>query len=96
MLWRGDTKVAGVDVVKCWSDGQQKAMSYLMALQIFNDDELDIDKILKEEPGVDMLRPYCRSTSVGVLSGDRAVYDLAGANPNDDEYAEVDVLSGEE
>ena len=89
-------KVTGVDVVKCWSDGRQKAMSYLMASQIFNEDELDTDKILKEEPGVDMLRPYCRSTSVGVLSGDRAVYNLAGANPNDDEYAEVDAFSGEE
>ena len=52
--------------------------------------DLDIDILIKEEPGVDMLRPYCRATSVGVHSGDCDLYNLANACPNDDEYAEVD------
>jgi len=89
--WRGNTKVKEVNVVECWTDGRVKAIDILKASQIFVNAELDIDKIVKDEAGVDMLRPVCRATHVGVQSGDRATYDLAGdVNAIDDEYQELD------
>ena len=84
-----------MDIVKYWSDGRKKAMAYLKESEVSTCDEIDIDKTLKEEPGVDMLRPYCQATSVRVLSGDRTVYDLLDADPSDDEYTEVDVFPGD-
>ena len=54
--WKGDTLVADVDGVMCWEKGKQEAVSVLSG--VFSDDELDINLILRNEPGVDMLRPY--------------------------------------
>ena len=44
-----------------------------------------------------MLHPYCRATSMCLLSGDCTQYDLVGTHLNDDEYEEVDdfVMSSE-
>ena len=58
--------MADVDGVMCWEKGKQEAVSVLSG--DFSDDELDINLILRNEPGVDMLRPYSRQ--VGVLAGD--------------------------
>ena len=64
--WKGDTLVADVDEVMCWEKGRQETVSVLSG--VFSDEELDINLILRNEPGVDMLRPFSRH--VGVLAGD--------------------------
>ena len=88
--WKGDTKVAGVDIPKYWMEGRKKELKYLSESEIFSQDELNIDEIMKDEPGVNMLRLYCRATLVGLLAGDRPQYNLLSADLNDDEYDEVD------
>ena len=79
-----------MDIPNCWMEGRKKVLKYLSELDIFSRDKLNIDKIMKDEPGVDMLHLYCQTTLVGVLSGDRPQYDLLSADLNDDEYDEVD------
>ena len=66
--WKGDTLVADVDKVMCWEKGRQKAVSVLSG--DFSDEDLDINLILRNKPGVDMLHPY--SQQVGVLARDMA------------------------
>ena len=55
---------------------------------VFSNDELDINLILRNEPGVDILRPYSRQ--VGVLAGDMArVSEIINLDDvADDEIAE--------
>ena len=85
--WKGDTLVANVDEVACWEKGRNEALSILSVGAVFTDAELDINSIVKNEPGVDMLRPY--RERVGVMSGDRArelvVVDLSEAMDDEDE-----------
>jgi len=68
--WKGDTKVAGVNVAVCLREGSDKAIGYLKESKRFSDDELYVDKILAAEPGVDMLHPYSRRRMVSVRAGD--------------------------
>ena len=81
--WKGDALVANVDVVKCWNDGKSAALSILKDSSIFSNDELDIELIVQQEPGVDMLRPY--RVEVGVLSGDRASHDIVDLEEEKDD-----------
>ena len=55
--WKGDTKVANVNEVKCWEKGKLRALSVLRASRSFSAEELDITSIVEAEPGVDMFRP---------------------------------------
>ena len=87
--WKGDTKVANVDEVKCWTDGKNRALNVLRASRAFEECELDISSILSSEPGVDMFRPYRRT--IGVLAGDRAVYSLVDL---DDEFDDQEPEDG--
>ena len=53
-----------------------KLYSILRNLPLFCEEELDSEIIQETEPEVDMLRPYSSQTSVGVITGDCAEYDL--------------------
>ena len=90
--WKCDTNAVGLDVVKCLIQGREKVLQYLSASDISTRDKLDVDRIIKDGSGVDMLHPYCRATSMCLLSGDCTQYDLVGTHLNDDEYEEVDDL----
>lgn len=85
--WKGDTSLAHVDEVKCWSDGRQRALQLIRASRCFTEEELDIDLIIRSEPGVDMFRPY-ENRRVDVMAGDRAVYDLVDLNDASDDMDE--------
>ena len=74
--WRGDTKVAHVDLKDCWNKGREWAVAKLSDSRAFSIDELDVNRIVNVESGVDMLRPYRICKAIGVLAGDRAEYDL--------------------
>ena len=74
--WRGDTKVAHVDLKDCWNKGREWAVAKLSDSWAFSIDELDVNRIVNVESGVDMLRPYRIRKAIGVLAGDRAEYDL--------------------
>ena len=52
------------------------AIERLSESDVLNDDDLDIDLILSNEPGVTMQQPYCVNKRVDVLAGDQAMYDL--------------------
>ena len=62
--------------MRCLSDGRGVAIQYLKDSDSFDSNELDVWKIIMTESGVNMLSPYFRATSVGILVGDRALYDL--------------------
>ena len=86
--WKGDTKLCHVNVVECWNEGKMRALAALQDSKVFRDDDLNIELIVEREKGVDMLRPYCKDKRVGVLSGDRAEYeleDLEGERDDEDE-----------
>ena len=55
--WKGDTKVANVNLEACWQHGLTAARSVLQQSGIFEPIELDYNQILQEDNGVDMLRP---------------------------------------
>ena len=84
--WRGDTKVAHVNEVDCWNKGKDQALEILRSSRLFSANDLNIDRILEMEPGVDMFRPYCRT--IGVLAGDRAEYDLIDLDGEADDEEE--------
>ena len=86
-LRRGDTKVANVDITKCWNEGKTWAVAKLTESRIFQDDptELDISQIMSNGSGINMLRPYCIERSVGVLAGDQAIYDLGDLELDDED-----------
>ena len=54
--------------------GLSAARSVLLQSEIFEVDELDYNKILHDEKGVDTLRP--KREMIGVLAGDQARIDL--------------------
>eukprot|EP00956_Cyclotella_meneghiniana_P008152 scaffold10851_cov129-Cyclotella_meneghiniana.AAC.3 len=81
--WKGDTKLFHVDEIKCWNDGMKQAMTFLRKSKLFDDNSLDVDYIIANEPGVDMFRPYQKQ--IGVLAGDRAEYDLVNLEEEDDD-----------
>ena len=66
--WKGCTLLADVDVAKCWKQGRDDALAILKESGVFSDAEMDISTIVRDEPGVDMLRPY--REQIGVLAGD--------------------------
>ena len=71
----------------CWKDGKKWSIERLSGSDVFDVDDLDIDLILNNEPGVTMQQPYCVNKRVGVLAGDQAMYDLVdfkAENDNDD------------
>lgn len=84
--WRGDTKVANVNEVACWNMGRDQALEILRSSRLFSANDLNINRILEMEPGVDMFRPYCRT--IGVLAGDRAEYDLIDLDGEADDEEE--------
>jgi len=101
--WRGDTRVADIDVVQCCKDGWDNSLKHLCESDLFNEEELNIGSIVKNEPGVDMLRPCWRKTSVGVHTGDQAQYNLELDNKGlvdlaakgDDKAEEIDAHKGD-
>ena len=72
--WKGDTKIATVNLEACWMNGLTAAISCLKESNVFTDDELNYNLILQNEPGVDLLRPHRKT--IGVLAGDQAMIDL--------------------
>ena len=72
--WKGDTKVANVDLEACWLHGLTAARAVLQQSGIFDPIELDYNRILQNENGVDMLQPL--GVTIGVLAGDQAEIDL--------------------
>ena len=50
--------VANADEVTCWNEGCRLAIGILRDSGVFPEGQLDVDDILRREPGVDMLRPY--------------------------------------
>eukprot|EP00956_Cyclotella_meneghiniana_P032895 scaffold92009_cov60-Cyclotella_meneghiniana.AAC.6 len=83
--WKGDMKLVNVNEVDCWLEGKKIALAALNDSRVFRDEELNIELIIREEKGVDMFRPYCNNKRVGVLSGDRAEYNLADLEEEPDE-----------
>ena len=74
--WKGDTTVANVNLEACWLHGLSAAHSVLLQSGIFTGDELNYNKILQDEKGVDTLRPD--KETIGVLAGDQAHINLTG------------------
>ena len=72
--WKGDTKVANVNLEACWLHGLTAARAVLQQSGIFDPIELDYNRILQNEKDVDMLRPL--GETIGVLAGDQAKIDL--------------------
>ena len=81
--WRGDTKVANVNLTECWNKGRDWAILKLADLRAFANEDLDIGAIVINEPGVNMQRPY--KIQIGVLSGDMASYNLVDLEDDDDD-----------
>jgi len=84
--WKGDTSVLQVHAALCWQRGREEAIAVLRNADIFLNAELDINLIKMNEPGVDILRPYC--VQIGVLAGDTPtihIVDLSNEIDDDEE-----------
>ena len=89
--WRGAVLITNVDEVKCWTDGCDWALKQLRASGVFTQDDLNINLILENDPGIDMLRPYMIvgvRPEFDVHGGTQATYDLVnmdGLSDGDEE-----------
>ena len=85
--WKGDTKIANMNIVECGMVGREEVIVALRWSNIFTDEELNIDPVFKAEPGVTIFRPC--SQTIEVLAGNMAEYNLADLSDfQDDEEIE--------